>query len=83
MLQELTARIRALLRRGSSSPPVLEWGFSLNSSTRDTTKSNLCRLTPKEHRLLELSLRRGCCVFSQCDSENLWSFEEPPGGGYG
>lgn len=36
-LQELTARIRALLRRGSSSlPPVLEWGsLRLDSSTYD------------------------------------------------
>ncbi len=82
-LQELTARIRALLRRGSSSlPPVLEWGsLRLNSSTCDVTyKDQPVQITPKEYRLLELFLRRGCRVFSRSALlENLWSFEEPPG----
>ena len=82
-LQELTARIRALLRRGSSSlPPVMEWGnLCIDSSTCDVTYNKQpVQTTPKEYRLLELFLRRGCRVFSRSAIlENLWSFEEPPG----
>ena len=82
-LQELMARIRALLRRRSSLlPPVLEWGsLRLDSSSCEVTyKSQLVQITPKEYRLLELFLRRGCRVFSRSEIlENLWSFEEPPG----
>ena len=82
-LQELMARIRALLRRGStSSSPVLEWGsLRLDTSTCDVTyKDQLLQITPKEYRLLELFLSRGCRVFSRSAIiENLWSFEEPPG----
>lgn len=82
-LQELMARIRALLRRGTSSlPPVLEWGsLRLDSSSCEVTyKDQPVQVTPKEYRLLELFLRRGCRVFSRrAILENLWSFEEPPG----
>lgn len=82
-LQELMARIRALLRRGSStSPPVLKWeSLCLDSSTCDVTyKGQAVQITAKEYRLLELFLRRGCRVFSRSAIlENLWSFEEPPG----
>lgn len=82
-LQELMARIRALLRRGSSTlPTVLEWGnLRLDSSSCDVTyKAQPVQITAKEYRLLELFLRRGCRVFSRSAIlENLWSFEEPPG----
>lgn len=82
-LQELMARIRALLRRGSSNlPPVLKWeSLCLDSSTCEVTyKEQPLQITPKEYRLLELFLRRGCRVFSRSAIlENLWSFEEPPG----
>ena len=82
-LQELMARIRALLRRRNSLlPPVLEWGgLRLDSSSCEVTyKSQPVQITPKEYRLLELFLRRGCRVFSRSEIlENLWSFEEPPG----
>ena len=82
-LQELMARIRALLRRRNSLlPPVLEWGsLRLDSSSCEVTyKSQPVQITPKEYRLLELFLRRGCRVFSRREIlENLWSFEEPPG----
>lgn len=82
-LQELMARIRALLRRGSSLlPPVLEWGsLRLDPNSCDVTyKKQPVQTTPKEYRLLELFLRRGCRVFSRSAIlENLWSFEEPPG----
>lgn len=82
-LQELMARIRALLRRGSFLlPPVLEWGsLRLDPNTCDVRyEEQPVQTTPKEYRLLELFLRRGCRVFSRSAIlENLWSFEEPPG----
>jgi len=82
-LQELMARIRALLRRGSSTiPPILEWGsLRLDCSSCEVTyKDRPVQITPKEYRLLELFLRRGCQVFSRSAIlDNLWSFEEPPG----
>ena len=82
-LQELMARLRALLRRGGlEATPVLEWeGLQLDSSTCEVTYNNCpMQTTPKEYRLLELFMRRGCRVFSRSAIlENLWSFEEPPG----
>lgn len=82
-LQELLARMRALLRRGSSlSPPVLEWGdLHLDPSTYEVTyKNQLLHLTPKEYSLLELFLRSGRRVLSRgVIIEKLWSLEEPPG----
>lgn len=80
-LQELLARIRALLRRGSSPlPPVLEWrNLQLDPSTCEVTyQERLLHLTPKEYSLLELFLRNSRRVFSQgAILEHLWSFEEP------
>lgn len=82
-LQELMARIRALLRRGGlNAPPVIQWGgLCLDSNTCDVKYNDRwLQITPKEYRLLELFLRRGCRVFSRSAIlENLWSFEEPPG----
>lgn len=82
-LQELMARIRALLRRGSSVLPlVLEWeSLCLNPSTCEVTyKGNPLHLTPKEYRLLELFLRNSHQAFNRSEIlEHLWSFEEPPG----
>ncbi|MEM6445611.1 MAG: response regulator transcription factor [Cyanobacteria bacterium J06642_2] len=81
-LQELSARIRALLRRGATSqPPVLEWGEA-------TLDPNLCEvyyrkqqlpLTPKEYQLLELFMRHSRRVFSRSDIlEHLWPYAELP-----
>jgi DNA-binding response OmpR family regulator len=61
-LQELLARVRALLRRGSApSSPILQWGsLHLDPSTYEVTYENqLLHLTPKEYNLLELLLRNG------------------------
>jgi two-component system, OmpR family, response regulator len=81
-LQELSARIRALLRRGSVSlPAVLEWGqLRLDPNTCEVTYGDsLFPVTPKEYRLLELFLRNSSSVLSRSAIlENLWSFEEPP-----
>ncbi|MUG92508.1 response regulator [Scytonema sp. UIC 10036] len=81
-LQELLARIRALLRRGSFAPtPTLVWGsLHLNPSTYEVTYLNApLQLTPKEFSLLELLLRNGRRVLSRAVIlENLWNSENPP-----
>ncbi|MBW4494700.1 MAG: response regulator transcription factor [Oscillatoria princeps RMCB-10] len=82
-LKELLARIRALLRRGSSIlPPVLEWeSLRLDPSTCEVTYAGqLLHLTPKEYGLLELFLRSNGRVLSRSVIlDHLWSFEDPPG----
>ncbi len=81
-LDELLARIRALLRRGiDSGSPILSWqDLSLDTNTCKVTYENkTLKLTPKEYRLLELFLRNGNKLLSRSKIlENLWSFEEPP-----
>lgn len=81
-LQELLARIRALLRRGSSNlTPVLEWeSLRLDPSNCQVTyEGQPLHLTAKEYGLLELFLRNNQRIFSQSALlDHLWSFEEPP-----
>ena len=81
-MQELSARIRALLRRGITPlAPVITCGhLSLDFNTREVTwKNQMLRLTPKEYRLLELFMRSTPRTLSRDTIlENLWSFEEPP-----
>jgi DNA-binding response OmpR family regulator/HPt (histidine-containing phosphotransfer) domain-containing protein len=81
-VQELTARIRALLRRGSGSQaPILTWGnLQLDPSSRDVTYgSQKLILRPKEFALLELFLRHKQRVFSRSDIlDQLWSFDDFP-----
>lgn len=81
--EELVARVRALLRRGSTiAQPVLEWGdLRLDPSSCEVTYgSKPLLLTPKEYALLELFLRNKRRVFS-CGMllEQLWSYGEAPG----
>ncbi|NEO99134.1 MAG: response regulator [Symploca sp. SIO2E9] len=81
-VEELLARIRALLRRGSSSGmPVIECA-SLRLDPvqcQVTYEGKLLHLTPKEYALLELFLRNPQRIFSQSALlDHLWSFEEPP-----
>jgi len=82
-LQELSARIRALLRRGDTgATPIFSWGdLSLDPSTCEVTyQKRLISLTPKEYSLLELFLRNKQRVFSRSVIlDRLWSFEEFPG----
>ena len=82
-LAELTARIRALLRRGTAVlPTVLEWGdLRLNPSNYEVSYGeNLLNLTPKEYQLLELFIRKHKMVLSRSlILDHLWSFEDPPG----
>jgi DNA-binding response OmpR family regulator len=59
-LEELLARIRALLRRGSADlTMLLECGdLQLNPNNYEVTYTGkMLHLTPKEYRILELLLR--------------------------
>ncbi|MBD2056280.1 response regulator transcription factor [Oculatella sp. FACHB-28] len=81
-LPELLARIRALLRRGSSgSSPGMQWGsLQLNPSTYEVQYGDRpLRLTPKEFSILELLVRNGRRVLSRSAViEHIWSLQEPP-----
>jgi DNA-binding response OmpR family regulator len=81
-LQELFARVRALLRRGSAtSPPILEWeALRLDPSTYEVSYGEIpVHLTPKEYGLLELLMRNGRRVLSRSAIiEHVWSLETPP-----
>lgn len=82
-LEELSARIRALLRRPrEASNPVLQWGdLRLDpSSCQVYFAEKLISLSPKEYGLLELFLRNPQRVFSTAMLlERLWGFDEIPG----
>ncbi len=79
---EWIARVRALLRRGSSNPlPILTWGqLWLNPSTCEVTyDGRFLTLSSKEYALLELLLRESQHVFSNEEIlESLWSSDEFP-----
>lgn len=80
--QELAARIRAVLRRGSAvASPVLQCGkLSLDPTTREVTYSGQgLRFSRKEYLILELFLRNQHRVFSRgAIIDQLWSFGEDP-----
>jgi len=79
---ELTARIRAVLRRGySTSSPVLMWdALSLDPGTLEVTYDRQpLHLTATEHRLLELFLRNPQQVFSpSAIVDYLWTYDNQP-----
>lgn len=81
-LEEMHARVRALLRRGEVAPEtVLQSGDLLLDpvSCQVTYGEKLLKLTPKEYSLLELFLRSPNRVFSRSHIiEHLWSFDDPP-----
>jgi len=81
-IEELMARIRALLRRGSSTAnPTLAWGdLRLNPSTYEATYQTMpLSLTPKEFALLELLIASGRRVMSRpIIIEKLWLPDEAP-----
>jgi DNA-binding response OmpR family regulator len=81
-LEELTAHIRALLRRLTCDfLPVLRWGnLELNPCTSKVTyQGQSLLLTAKEYRLLELFLRHSQEVFSvEKIIDHLWSSTEYP-----
>ena len=80
---ELTARIRALLRREINvASPVLQWhNLSLDPKTHEVHhQQQLLPLTPKEYGMMELFMRHPQQVFSPgAIINNLWAGEDPPG----
>ncbi len=81
-LEELSARVRALLRRGDSVlPPVLSWGeLCLNSNTCEVFfQKKVLNLSPKEYRLLEFFLRHPRRLFTRAQIlDHLWSIDQIP-----
>jgi diguanylate cyclase (GGDEF)-like protein len=81
-LQELLARIRALMRRGQDSQlPVVHWdNLSLDpNNCQASYRQQPLRLTAKEYSLLELFLRNPHRIFSQnALIDRLWDLEESP-----
>ncbi len=81
-LAELTARIRALLRRKTTSvSTILEWGnLSLEVKTGEVRYSDiLLNLTKKEYSLLQLFMQDPHKIYSQDSILNqLWTFEDEP-----
>jgi len=81
-LDELAARVRALLRRPSDTlTPVLRWGaLALDPASRTVTyQERRIELPPVKFMLLELFLRYPEQVFSrETLLERLWSLEDPP-----
>jgi DNA-binding response OmpR family regulator len=74
-LGELLARIRALLRRGNTGSPVLEFGgVRLNTISREVTKDDEpLTLTAKEFAILEFLLHnRGRAVSRFTLAEHVW-----------
>ncbi|MFQ4138457.1 response regulator [Nodosilinea sp. PGN35] len=82
-LAELTARLRALLRRPTAvSSPILSWGrLQLDpNSGLVTVNGETVVLSPKEYGLLELLLRHPDRIFSNTVLlERLWSADDTPG----
>ena len=80
---ELTARIRALLRREINvASPVLEWQeLALDPKLHEVHyQQQLLPLTPKEYGMMELFMRHPQQVFSPgAIINNLWAGEDPPG----
>ena len=80
---ELTARIRALLRREINvASPTIQWnGLSLDPLTHEVHhQQQLLSLTPKEYGIIELLMRHPQQVFSpDAIINNLWAGEDPPG----
>jgi DNA-binding response OmpR family regulator len=81
-LLELLARIRALLRRGSTNTSsLIIWGeLQLDRILKEIRHGDgLLRLTPKEYGILELLLLNPQRILSRSDFlDRLWELEEPP-----
>ncbi len=79
---QLLARIRALLRRGSSvTAPVLSWGYLCLDPTlmQVSYKQQKITFRPKEYALLELFLRNPERIFSRnAIIDRLWSIDQSP-----
>ncbi|MBW4522686.1 MAG: response regulator [Scytolyngbya sp. HA4215-MV1] len=85
-LSQLLARIRALLRRGTThvAPTLLTWGnLCVNPVAAEVTyMGQTLSLSPKEYSLLGLFLRNPQRVFSRSDIiDRLWSIDASPSEG--
>ena len=72
---ELLARVRALLRRGTAAPPLLEIAdLRLDPATRQVTRAGRpIELTAREHALLEYFLRNPGRVLSRAMiAQHVW-----------
>ncbi|NET43791.1 response regulator [Okeania sp. SIO2B3] len=81
-LEELLARIRALLRRGNESASLIKkWGnLCLNPQNCEVTYNNKqLNLTPKEYEILNLFMHNHQRIFN-CSAilDKVWSWEETP-----
>ena len=79
-LDELHARIRALLRRRSTATPILSWGpLQLHpDAKRVNVGEKELELTPREYQLLELFLRNPGKAHSADEIlERIWGWEAP------
>ncbi len=81
-LEELLARIRALLRRGNESVSVIKkWsGLCLNPHSCEVSyKGKQLNLTPKEYEILNLLMHNSERVFS-CSVilDRVWDLEDTP-----
>ncbi|MBW7955541.1 response regulator transcription factor [Patescibacteria group bacterium] len=81
--EELVARIRALLRRGTTSAaqPILQLDtLSLNPATQKVTRAGkTISLTPKEYSLVEFFLRHPRQVLSKTQLiEHVWNDQADP-----
>lgn len=81
-IEELMARVRALLRRGTvTTNPTLAWGnLQINASTYEVTYAEQpLMVTPKEYALLELLVSSGRRILSRSGIiDRLWSLQDPP-----
>ena len=82
-LEELLARVRALLRRNQPSDDgtLMAGDLSLNPRTREVTRAGRpVRLTRTEFALLELLLRNAGTVLSRGTiRERVWGFDDSDG----
>ena len=80
-IDELSARVRAILRRGTSASVMITLG-ALSVDTRAcivTYNNKTVELTPTEYRLLMNFLRNPHTTFSKHDLiERLWTLDETP-----
>jgi DNA-binding response OmpR family regulator len=81
-LQELLARVRALIRRGSHGSPLgLSWGLlTMDNTTYEVVYDQTpLYLTPKEYALLELLVTHGRRVMSRAGIiDRIWTLQDPP-----
>jgi DNA-binding response OmpR family regulator len=81
-MEELLARIRALLRRSNAlTSPILETeNITLNTATREVLVGNQCaNLTPKEFSILEFLLSNSNRAVSRYTiAEHIWGDEFDP-----